>query len=213
MMGQDMHNWNTPHPCQPPPERKSDQDNPRDGALYEPAKAVWDLLESLGVDWDDENLQGTPLRVAKAWHNDLLRGERMSERDALSTVFTSTNNQMVLLRDIEFYSTCSHHLIPFFGKAHVAYIPDGRVVGLSKLARVVEVFSRRLQLQERMTDQIADAVFDVLQPKGVGVIVQGKHLCMAARGVAKQNASMVTSALRGVFEQPATRNEFMALTR
>lgn len=177
------------------------------------AKAVLSLLQALPADLADENLRDTPMRVAKAWHHDLLRGERMCQREALSTVFHSTNNQMVLLRDIEFYSTCSHHLIPFFGRVHVAYIPDGKVVGLSKLARVVEVFSRRLQLQERMTDQIADAVYEVLEPKGVGVIVQGKHLCMAARGVAKQNASMVTSALRGVFDDHATRAEFMALTR
>ncbi|HET7041830.1 MAG TPA: GTP cyclohydrolase I FolE, partial [Gemmatimonadales bacterium] len=127
-------------------------------------------------------------------------------------VFEEDHDNMVMVRDIELYSMCEHHMLPFFGRAHVAYIPNGRIVGLSKLPRIVEVFARRLQVQERLTDQVADAIMDVLHPQGVGVVVDCVHLCMAMRGVEKQNSRTTTSALRGVFrDDPRTRDEFLRL--
>ncbi|MDX2056939.1 MAG: GTP cyclohydrolase I FolE, partial [Gemmatimonadales bacterium] len=127
-------------------------------------------------------------------------------------VFEETHENMILVRDIELYSMCEHHMLPFFGKAHVAYLPAGRIIGLSKLPRIVEIFSRRLQVQERLTDQVADAVMEVLEPRGVGVVVEAAHLCMMMRGVEKQNSTTVTSALRGVFrDDPRTREEFLRL--
>jgi GTP cyclohydrolase I len=127
-------------------------------------------------------------------------------------VFEESHQSMILVRDIEVYSLCEHHLLPFFGRAHVAYIPDGRIVGLSKLPRIVEVFARRLQVQERLTDQIADAIMDVLRPAGVGVVIDAAHFCMMMRGIEKQNSRTVTSALRGAFrDDPKTRDEFLRL--
>jgi GTP cyclohydrolase I len=174
--------------------------------------SVYDMLSQLGVDMSDENVIETPKRVAKAYQNELLVGYRMDPKEIRVTCFGSKNDQMVILRDIEFYSTCSHHLLPFVGKAHIAYIPNGKVVGLSKLARLLECFSRRLQLQERITDQVADALMEHLKPLGAACILEAQHMCMSARGVGKQNAKMVTSAVRGAFrEQEATRAEFMTL--
>jgi GTP cyclohydrolase I len=137
----------------------------------------------------------------------------LSARDVVGdAIFEETHEQMVLVRDIELYSLCEHHLLPFFGKAAIAYIPDGKIVGLSKLPRIVEVFARRLQVQERLTEQIAQAIEDVLQPRGVGVVIEAVHLCMMMRGVEKQNSSTVTSALRGQFREcPMTRDEFLRL--
>jgi GTP cyclohydrolase I len=127
-------------------------------------------------------------------------------------VFEEAHESMILVRDIEVYSLCEHHMLPFFGRAHVAYVPDGRILGLSKLPRIVDVFARRLQVQERMTDQIADAVMEILQPRGAGVVIEAAHLCMMMRGVEKQNSRTVTSALRGIFrDDPKTRDEFLRL--
>lgn len=175
---------------------------------------VRQMLEALGEDPSRAGLRKTPERVEAAmrW---LTRGYEMSVAQVVGdAVFEEQHESMILVRDIELYSLCEHHLLPFFGRAHVAYIPDGRIVGLSKLPRIVEVFSRRLQVQERLTDQIADAVMDVLQPQGVGVVIEALHLCMAMRGVEKQNSKTVTSALRGVFrDDHRTREEFLRLVQ
>jgi GTP cyclohydrolase I len=169
-------------------------------------------LELLGENPDREGLQKTPERVATslAW---LTRGYGLTAADVVGdAVFEESHENMVLVRDIELYSLCEHHLLPFFGKAAIAYIPDGRIVGLSKLPRIVDVFARRLQVQERLTEQIAQAVEDVLQPRGVGVVIEAVHLCMMMRGVEKQNSRTVTSALRGQFKDcPMTRDEFLRL--
>jgi GTP cyclohydrolase IA len=169
-------------------------------------------LELLGEDPNREGLLKTPERVAKSlqW---LTRGADVDPRDAIGdALFAETHENMVMVRDIELYSLCEHHMLPFFGKAHVAYIPNGKIVGLSKLPRLVEVFSRRLQVQERLTEQIAQAIDDILKPHGVGVVIEAVHLCMMMRGVEKQNSSTITSALRGKFvDCPMTRNEFLNL--
>lgn len=175
---------------------------------------VTQILEALGEDPGRPGLRRTPERVEASlrW---LTRGYEMSVEQVVGdAVFEETHESMILVRDIEIYSLCEHHLLPFFGRAHVAYIPDGRIVGLSKLPRIVEVFARRLQVQERLTDQVADAVMDVLRPQGVGVVVEALHLCMAMRGVEKQNSKTVTSALRGVFrDDHRTREEFLRLVQ
>jgi GTP cyclohydrolase I len=169
-------------------------------------------LELLGEDPDRDGLQKTPERVAKAltW---LTRGNDVDVRAVVGdAVFEETHESMVMVRDIELYSMCEHHMLPFFGKAHIAYIPDGRIVGLSKLPRIVEAFARRLQVQERLTEQVAQAIEDVLRPRGVGVVIEAVHLCMMMRGVEKQNSKTITSALRGQFRDcPMTRDEFLRL--
>jgi GTP cyclohydrolase IA len=169
-------------------------------------------LELLGEDPGREGLLRTPKRVARslAW---LTRGYRQDAYSAVGEgVFAEAHDHMVMVRDIELYSLCEHHLLPFFGKAHIAYIPSGRILGLSKLPRLVEVFARRLQVQERLTAQIADAVNEVLQPRGVGVVIEAMHLCMMMRGVEKQNSKTITSALLGSFRDDAkTRDEFLRL--
>jgi len=172
------------------------------------------LLQHIGDDPEREGLVGTPDRVVRSWDK-LYGGYKQNPKDVLCTVFEETENydQMVLLRDIEMYSTCEHHLLPFFGKAHVGYVPGTRVVGISKLARLVECFARRLQIQEKMTQQIADALNDNLSPRGVGVIVEAQHFCMTSRGVEKQNSVMVTSALRGCFTEKDVKEEFHRLCR
>ena len=174
--------------------------------------AVRTLLEEIGETPDRDGLRKTPERVDKSLRF-LTRGYQMSVRDVIGdAMFEETHQSMILVRDIELYSLCEHHMLPFFGRAHVAYIPNGRIVGLSKLPRLVDVFARRLQVQERLTDQVADAIMDVLHPHGVGVVVDCVHLCMAMRGVEKQNSRTVTSALRGVFrDDPRTRDEFLRL--
>jgi len=174
--------------------------------------AVRRQLSILGENPDREGLLKTPERVARSMAF-LTQGY---EQDALTVigdaVFEEENSNMILVRDIEFYSMCEHHMLPFFGRAHVAYIPDGRMVGLSKLARVVDVFARRLQVQERLTVDIAQALTDVLKPRGVGVVIEAAHLCMMMRGVEKQNSSTVTSAVLGSFrDDPKTRDEFLRL--
>jgi GTP cyclohydrolase IA len=185
---------------------------PEDDGAAEFEGLVRRQLELIGEDPVREGLLKTPERVAKslAW---LTRGYEMSAHDVVGdAIFEETHHNMIMVRDIELYSLCEHHMLPFFGKAHVAYIPDGRIVGLSKLPRIVEVFSRRLQVQERLTDQIAQALSDVLQPRGVGVVVEAFHLCMMMRGVEKQNSKTITSAMRGEFRDcPMTRDEFLRL--
>ena len=182
------------------------------GALHEFSDLVRRQLALLGESPEREGLRATPLRVAKSlsW---LTRGYGMTAADVVGdAVFTEAHENMVMVRDIEVYSLCEHHLLPFFGKAHVAYIPNGRIVGLSKLPRLVEVFSRRLQVQERLTEQVAAAVEEVLAPLGVGVVIEANHLCMMMRGVEKQNSKTITSALRGTFRTDAkTRDEFLRL--
>ncbi|HEV8148789.1 MAG TPA: GTP cyclohydrolase I FolE [Gemmatimonadales bacterium] len=170
------------------------------------------LISAIGEDPERPALKRTPDRVHKALHW-LTRGYDMSLTDVVGNgVFLEPHEEMILVRDIELYSLCEHHLLPFFGRAHVAYIPDGRLIGLSKLPRIVEMFARRLQVQERMTDQIADAVMEVLTPQGVGVVIEAAHLCMMMRGVEKQNSRTVTSAVRGLFRSdPRTRSEFLRL--
>ncbi|HLG06613.1 MAG TPA: GTP cyclohydrolase I FolE [Gemmatimonadales bacterium] len=170
------------------------------------------ILAGLGEDPDRPGLRRTPERFEEAvrW---LTRGYRATLAEAVGDgVFEEAHEEMILVRDIEIYSLCEHHLLPFFGRAHVAYIPKGRVIGLSKLPRIVEVFARRLQLQERLTDQIADAIMEVLTPLGVGVVIDAAHLCMMMRGVEKQNSRTVTSAVRGLFRSDSkTRSEFLQL--
>jgi len=174
--------------------------------------AVRNLLVAIGEDPDRDGLKKTPQRVDASLRT-LTRGYGMSVKDVIGeAMFDETHQSMILVRDIELYSLCEHHMLPFFGRAHVAYIPNGKIVGLSKLPRIVEVFARRLQVQERLTDQVADAIMDVLHPMGVGVVVDCVHLCMAMRGVEKQNSRTVTSALRGAFrDDPRTRDEFLRL--
>ncbi len=173
---------------------------------------VREMLVRLGEDPDREGLQKTPERVAKAMLS-MTSGYKIDPMELLNrAIFTEKHESMILVRDIELYSMCEHHMLPFFGRAHIAYIPNGRIVGLSKLARLVDVFARRLQVQERMTDQIAAAMQCTLKPEGVGVIIEAFHLCMMMRGVEKQNSRTVTSAVRGVFRDDArTREEFLRL--
>ncbi|NNF27981.1 MAG: GTP cyclohydrolase I FolE [Gemmatimonadetes bacterium] len=175
-------------------------------------EAVRTMLTSVGEDPGREGLLKTPERVRKAWSH-LAGGYDQDPQEILrKAVFHEECNEMVLVRDIELYSLCEHHLLPFFGRCHVAYLPQGRIVGLSKLARLVDCFGRRFQVQERLTTQIAHALFEALDPLGVGVVVEAKHLCMMMRGVEKQNSLAVTSCMLGEFEtNPKTRSEFIEL--
>ncbi|MEO8624564.1 MAG: GTP cyclohydrolase I FolE [bacterium] len=176
------------------------------------AERVREQLALLGEDPDREGLIKTPERVAKAMRF-LTQGYAMSLEDVVGdALFQEEHENMVMVRDIELYSLCEHHLLPFFGKAHVAYIPNKRIVGLSKLPRIVEMFARRLQVQERLTEQVAKAIEEVLEPRGVGVVIEAFHMCMMMRGVEKQNSRTITSALRGVFRDDGkTRDEFLRL--
>ncbi|WP_419752239.1 GTP cyclohydrolase I FolE [Geodermatophilus sp. CPCC 206100] len=177
------------------------------------AAAVRELLLAVGEDPDRPGLRDTPARVARAYA-ETFAGLWQDPAEVLATTFDEDHDEMVLVKDIPLYSTCEHHLVPFHGVAHIGYIPglDGRVTGLSKLARLVEVYARRPQVQERMTSQIADALADVLKPRGVLVVIEAEHLCMAMRGVRKPGSSTVTSAVRGIFrENAATRSEAMSL--
>src|SRR6185295_13216756 len=173
---------------------------------------VKEMLEQLGEDPSREGLRQTPARVEASlkW---LTRGYDMSVEDVIGdAIFEEKHESMIVVRDIEIYSMCEHHMLPFFGRCHVSYLPNGKIVGLSKIPRVVEVFARRLQVQERLTDQIAAALMRVLNPLGVGVVIEAYHLCMMMRGVEKQNSKTVTSALRGAFRDDAkTRDEFLRL--
>jgi GTP cyclohydrolase I len=169
------------------------------------------ILEELGEDVTREGLEKTPYRVAKA-NMFLTQGYKMNAVDIINSAkFKESYSEMVIVKDIELFSMCEHHMLPFFGKAHIAYIPNGYITGLSKLARVVDCFARRLQVQERMTHQILDAVNEALSPQGAAVVIEAKHLCMMMRGVQKQNSSTTTSAFSGAFEQEKTRAEFLRL--
>jgi GTP cyclohydrolase I len=189
---------------------------PRCGAakLSSMERSFLELLQAIGEDPQREGLLRTPTRAARAFEF-LTNGYRQSLDDVVNgAIFESDASEIILVKDIELYSMCEHHLLPFIGRAHVAYIPQGKVVGLSKVARLVDVFARRLQIQENLTIQIADALMKTLHPAGVGVVVEAKHLCMMMRGVEKQNSSMKTSCLLGSFKDDArTRSEFFSLLR
>ncbi|HIE17244.1 MAG TPA: GTP cyclohydrolase I FolE [Dehalococcoidia bacterium] len=177
--------------------------------------AIFSIIEAIGDDPRREGLRGTPQRVADMY-GELFSGLDMDAKVELAVGFEVGHREMVILRDIPFYSMCEHHLLPFYGVAHVGYIPnkEGRVVGVSKLARVVEIFAKRPQLQERMTTQIADAILEALQPDGVAVVIQAEHLCMTMRGIKKPGSNVVTSATRGLFRtRAATRAEFLSLVQ
>jgi GTP cyclohydrolase I len=178
------------------------------------AALVRQQLSLLGENPDREGLLRTPDRVATAM-SFLTRGYQQDVRTMVGkAIFEEPHENMVMVRDIELYSLCEHHLLPFFGRAHIAYVPAGRIVGLSKLPRIVDVFARRLQVQERLTEEIAQAIEEVLEPRGVGVVIEAAHLCMMMRGVEKQSSKTITSALRGIFRSdPRTREEFLSLAR
>lgn len=192
---------------------------PNNHSAYNPEyeALVAQMLTMLGEEPSRDGLQRTPLRVAKAM-DFLTSGYRTTIDEVVNNALfedddaTADSRDMVIVKDIEFYSLCEHHMLPFFGKVHIGYIPRGKIIGLSKLARITDVFARRLQVQERMTNQIADAVAEVLDPLGVGVVSTASHFCMMMRGVQKQNSSTIVSALRGSFQKDErTRNEFMSL--
>lgn len=181
--------------------------------LDELASHYKQVLTLLGEDPEREGLQKTPMRVAKAMQV-LTRGYTQDPHKVLTdALFEEKYNQMVIVKDIDFFSMCEHHILPFYGKAHVAYIPNGYITGLSKIARVVDIFSHRLQVQERLTEQVMQCINDTLRPQGVMVVIEAKHMCMQMRGVEKQNSITTTSAYSGVFESSKTRNEFMDLLR
>jgi len=175
------------------------------------ANAVKEILLAIGEDVGRDGLKSTPTRVAEMYC-ELLGGMRENPKEHLHSVFTENYDEIVLLRDIPFYSICEHHLMPFIGSAHVAYLPSGAVLGVSKLARIVDCFARRLQVQERLTDQIANFIMTSLKPKGVAVVIEASHSCMTIRGIKKPGSVMVTSSLRGIFRKdPRSRNEVMSL--
>ena len=175
-------------------------------------QAYRDLLEAIGENSERQGLMKTPARAARALEF-LTQGYRQSVAEIVNdAIYDSDASEIILVKDIELYSMCEHHLLPFIGRAHVAYIPNGKVIGLSKMARMVDVFARRLQIQENLTTQVADALMDVLSPEGVAVVIEAKHLCMMMRGVEKQNSIMKTSCLLGCFKDSATtRSEFLSL--
>jgi len=188
------------------PEDVPEFDHPRAEA------AVRELLAAMGEDPEREGLRETPARVARAWA-ELTAGIRQQPQDVLTTTFDLGHDEMVLVRDIELWSMCEHHLVPFTGVAHVAYIPaeSGKITGLSKLARLVDVYSKRPQVQERLTTQVADALMEILEPRGVMVVIEAEHLCMTMRGVRKAGARTITSAVRGSMRESATRAEALSL--
>ena len=172
------------------------------------------VLIRLGEDPERHGLQRTPVRIANAL-TFLTSGYKQTVEEVVEdAIFPDDCNEMVIVKDVEFYSQCEHHMLPFFGRVHVGYVPDGKIIGLSKIARIVDVFARRLQVQERMTGQIAEGLMEILAPRGVGVVVEARHFCMMMRGVQKQNSSTLSSAMRGSFQEDArTRMEFMDLIR
>ena len=190
--------------------KEYDNERYRDG-IEELADHYREVLKLLGEDPDREGLEKTPMRVAKAMQT-LTKGYQMDAHKILTdALFKEDYNQMVIVKNIDFFSLCEHHMLPFYGKAHVAYIPNGYITGLSKIARVVDIYAHRLQVQERMTQQIKDCIQDTLKPLGVMVVVEAKHMCMQMRGIEKQNAITTTSDFSGAFNQAKTRQEFMNL--
>jgi GTP cyclohydrolase I len=184
-------------------------------ALHEASfdELVREMILRLGEDPSREGLLATPQRVTKSLSY-LTSGYKQQPSDVVNgALFTVDYDEMVIVKDIEMFSMCEHHMLPFFGKVHIAYLPKGKVIGLSKLPRLVEVFARRLQVQERLTTQLAEAVQEIIQPQGVGVVIEARHLCMMMRGVEKQHSAAVTSAMLGTFRQQSTRNEFLSLLR
>ena len=192
--------------------KETEEQNALQNATFE--DLVREMLARIGENPQREGLLATPGRVQRSWEF-LARGYTQSVESVLNdALFTVDYNEMVIVKDIEMFSMCEHHLLPFFGKVHVAYIPNGKVIGLSKIPRLVDVFARRLQVQERLTTDIADAIVEAIKPQGVGVVVEARHLCMMMRGVEKQHSSAVTSAMRGAFLQSTrTREEFLSLLR
>ncbi len=180
--------------------------------LQRVAQAVRQIIEAIGEDPQRPGLAETPRRIARLYA-EMFSGLREDPLSVLSTTFPEPHQEMVVLRDIPFYSLCEHHFLPFFGQVHVGYVPDGRIVGASKIARLVDILARRPQVQERFTSQIADCLMEGLRPQGAAVVVEAEHLCMSMRGVKKPGALMVTSALRGVFRRGVTRAEFLSLVR
>jgi GTP cyclohydrolase I len=171
---------------------------------------IKNLLIAIGEDPNREGLKDTPKRVVKSWET-LFGGYKQNPKDILTTQFNSNYKSMIVCDNIEFYSTCEHHLLPFYGVCHIGYIPNKKIIGLSKMPRLLEVFARRLQIQERLTDQIADSLMEHLDPLGCGIIIKSKHMCMNCRGIQKRNASMITSSIRGIFFQSHVKDEFMQL--
>ena len=171
-------------------------------------QSIYNILRSIGENPDREGLLDTPKRVAKSY-KEIFGGYEQDVDSILTTFENEGYDEMVTLRDIEFYSTCEHHMLPFMGTAHISYIPSDKIVGLSKLARVLDVYSKRLQVQERLTTQVADILLEKLNPKGVAVMLEAKHFCMLCRGARKQNSKMVTTSLKGVYEKPEVRAEFL----
>jgi len=192
-------------------EKEDSQQNQKEKELTNLESLFGSVLDNLGGDRDRQGLENTPLRVAKAMQF-LTQGYDQDPAAIIqSAMFAEEYSQMVLVKDIEVYSLCEHHMLPFFGKAHVAYIPKGRIVGLSKIPRVVDVFARRLQVQERLTNQIRDCIQETLDPMGVAVVIEAQHMCMQMRGVQKQNSVTTTSAFHGEFLEERTRQEFVNL--
>jgi GTP cyclohydrolase IA len=192
--------------------KSTTEPNTLTSATYE--ELVREMIVRLGEDPDREGLSRTPERVAKAMQF-LVKGYKDDPESLLrKALFTVSYDEMVIVKDVEMFSLCEHHLLPFFGKVHVAYIPNGKVIGLSKIPRLVEAFSRRLQIQERLTTQIAEAIQNTIEPQGVGVVIEARHLCMMMRGVEKQHSSAVTSSMLGCFRnEEETRSEFLSLIR
>lgn len=194
-------------------EKREREPEPREFDLAVIRRAVRDIIKAIGEDPTRESLRDTPRRVADMYA-EVFAGLLQDPSDVLRVGFEEGHQEMVIVKDIPFYSMCEHHFLPFHGVAHVGYIPNGRVVGLSKLARATEILARRPQLQERMTSQLADAIMTTLEPAGVGVVIRAEHLCLEMRGIKKPGSVTVTSAMRGVFQRgAATRAEFMALIR
>jgi GTP cyclohydrolase I len=193
-------------------DRLPETDEELEAPLCPVGDAVHVILESVGEDPDRDGLKRTPARVARAMRY-LTSGYRMDAREILNgALFDVCYDEVVIVKDIELFSLCEHHLLPFYGKAHVAYLPDKKVIGLSKIPRLVDMFARRLQIQERLTNQIAHTIQDAIQPRGVGVVVEARHFCMMMRGVEKQHSSAVTSAMLGAFRNnKQTRDEFLSL--
>ena len=173
---------------------------------------IRDILIFIGENPEREGLKETPKRIVKSWQK-LFSGYGQDPKNILKTFIDGSCDEMVILKDIEFYSTCEHHFLPFYGKIAIGYLPNKKIVGVSKLARLVEIYARRLQVQERMTTQIADSLMEVLEPLGVMVYCEAQHLCMTARGIEKQSSLMITSAIRGGFQKPEVRQEFLSLIK